>query len=329
MSRVGYYARRVVVTVVLIFAVATFLFFAFRLMPGDYATMLAGSGATQEQMDQLRAQWGLNQPLYVQYYQYMANLLTGNAGISRATGEPVIATVGRSFWNTAVIAIPALLLAFVVGSVYGALMGNKPGSSLEKYGIIPPTVFGTTPDFFLGIILLVLFWGWLGWLPSGGLAGLETYRAVDEHHQIYLTTDFLKHATLPFLTITLKYLYYPALIMRGSVVEVRGQEFAVYQRLLGLKDRTRFKHIMKHASLPVITVLPALTATSVSAQVLIEIVFNWPGLGLLLLESVLQRDTPVIQFLFLVIATWIIVGNFVVDIAYTLIDPRITYEGGE
>ncbi len=93
-----------------------------------------------------------------------------------------------------------------------------------------------------------------------------------------------------------------------------------------LSDWTRFKHIMKHASLPVITVLPALTATSLSAQVLIEIVFNWPGLGKLLLDAVLERDTPVLQFLFLVIAAWIIVGNLVVDIAYTVIDPRISYD---
>ena len=327
MSRLAYFARRIVITVVLIFAVASLLFFAARAMPGDYATMLTASGANAEQVEQLRAQWGLDQPLHVQYYRYMTNLMTGSAGVSRATGEPVLDTVSTAFWNTAVIAIPALVLAFLIGTLYGALMGNNPGSRMEKYGIVPPTVFGTTPDFFLGIVLLVIFWGWLDWLPSGGLATLETYRAADTRWQLYMTRDFLLHATLPFLTITLKYLYYPALIMRGSVVEVRGQEFAVYQRLLGLKDRTRLKHIMKHASLPVITVLPALTATSLSAQVLIEIVFNWPGLGKLLLDSVLQRDTPVLQFLFLVIAAWIIVGNFVVDIVYTIIDPRISYEG--
>lgn len=327
MSRLGYFARRVVITVVLIFAVASLLFFVSRALPGDYATtIMAGSQSTQG-AEALRAKWGLDQPLYVQYFQYITNLMTGDAGLSRATGEPVLDTVSAAFWNTAVIAIPALILAFVVGTVYGALMGNNPGSRLEKYGIVPPTVFGTTPDFFLGILLLVVFWGWLGWLPSGGLASLETYRATDSRWQLFMTKDFLLHASLPFLTITLKYLYYPALIMRGSVVEVRGQEFAVYQRLLGLNDWTRFKHIMKHASLPVITILPALTATSLSAQVLIEIVFNWPGLGKLLLDSVLQRDTPVLQFLFLVIAAWIIIGNFVVDIVYTLIDPRISYEG--
>jgi len=326
MSRLSYYARRVVVTVVLIWGVATFLFFAVHAMPGDYATVLGGHGMSQQALQQLRAQWGLNQPLYVQYWQYITNLATGHAGVSRRTGAPVIATVSKAFWNTAIITIPALILAFIIGTLYGGLMGNNPGSRLEKYGIIPPTVFGTTPDFFLAFILLFLFVTWLGMFPSGNLASLQTYRSVDTHWKIYFTGDFLKHAALPFITITLKYVYFPALLMRGSVVEARGQEFANYERLLGLTRSTRFKHLMKHASLPVITILPAVTATSISAQVLIEYVFNWPGLGRLLLLSVLQRDTPVIQFLFLVIAVWIIIGNFVVDIAYTVIDPRITHD---
>lgn len=326
MSRLSYYAKRLVITAILIFAVASLLFFMARALPGDYATTIMASSQSSQGVEQLRAKWGLDQPLHVQYYRYVSNLLVGDMGTSRSTGEPVLATVTAAFWNTAVIAIPGLITAFVVGTLYGGLMGNNPGSRMEKYGIVPPTIFGTTPDFFLGILLLIVFWGWLGWLPSGGLASLETYRATDSQFELYLTTDFLKHAALPFLTITLKYLYYPALIMRGSVVEVRGQEFAVYQRLLGLSNWTRFKHIMKHASLPVITILPALTATSLSAQVLIEIVFNWPGLGKLLLDAVLERDTPVLQFLFLIIASWIIIGNLLVDIAYTMIDPRITYD---
>lgn len=326
MSRLSYYAKRIVTTIVLIFAVASLLFFMARALPGDYATTIMASSQSSQGVEALRAKWGLNQPLHVQYYRYVTNLLVGDMGTSRSTGESVLTTVTTAFWNTAVIAIPGLVTAFVIGTLYGAVMGNNPGSRLEKYGIVFPTVFGTTPDFFLGILLLIVFWGWLGWLPSGGLATIETYRATESQFQLYMTADFLKHAILPFMTITLKYLYYPALIMRGSVVEVRGQEFAVYQRLLGLSNWSRFKHIMKHASLPVITVLPALTATSLSAQVLIEIVFNWPGLGKLLLDAVLERDTPVLQFLFLVIAAWIIIGNFIVDIAYTVIDPRITYD---
>lgn len=326
MSRIQYYFNRLIVTIVLIFAVMTFLFFAFRLMPGDYALVLAGEGADQETIAEIRAKWGLDEPLYVQYYTYMTNMLTGDAGISRRTGDPVWDTVAPALANTLILALPAIIMAFLIGALYGGVMGNLPGSRFEKYGIFPPTIFGTTPDFFLGIILLVIFSAWLSFFPSGGMAGIETYRAIDNHWELYFTRDFMMHYILPFLTILLKYLYYPTLIMRGSVVEVKGQEFATYQRLVGLRGWMRFKDTLKHASLPVITVVPAVTATSISGQVLIEIVFNWPGIGQLLFDAVLMRDTPVIQLLFLVIAVWIILGNFVVDILYTLIDPRITYE---
>ncbi len=326
MSRLTYFLRRLVIAVLLIFGVTTFLFFFFRLMPGDYATLLISGGADAEAIQEIRAQWGLDEPLYVQYFEYMSNMLTANPGTSRRTGRPVWDEVVVALSNTLILALPAIVLAILIGTLFGAIIGSSPGTKLEKYGIIPPTVAGTTPDFFLGILLLVVFSAWMGWFPTGNIASIETQRATEHFWQIYLTRDFLMHYILPFATIVLKYLYLPALIMRGSVVEVQGQEFISYQRLVGIRPRTRLKHVMKHASLPVITIVPAVTATAIGGQVLVEIVFNWPGIGRLLFNSVLQRDTPVIQFLFLIIATWIILGNLVVDIAYTVVDPRISYE---
>ena len=326
MGKIQYYLGRVVVTILLILGIMTFLFFAFRLMPGDYATLLAGEGADEETIREIRDNWGLDEPIYVQYFSYITNMLTGDAGYSYRTETPVWDTVSVALMNSLILALPALLLAFLIGTLYGALMGTVPGSRFEQFGIFPPTILGTTPDFFLGILLLLLLSSWLNVFPSGGMASIETYRTAESHWELYLTRDFAMHYILPFATIVLKYLYYPTLIMRSSVVEVRGQEFANYQRIVGIKRSIRFRDIMSHASLPVITVLPAVTATSISAQVLIEIVFNWPGIGKLLFDSVLMRDTPVIQFIFLMIAIWIIVGNLLVDIAYTLIDPRITYD---
>lgn len=329
MNRLLFLVRRLVLAFVLIMGVLTFLFFFFRMMPGDYATLLISSGADAEAAEEIRESWGLNDPLYVQYYEYMTNMLSGDPGVSRRTGESVWGMVIVALSNTLILALPAIVLAIILGTIFGAILGSSPGSKLEKYGIIPPTFAGTTPDFFIGILLLVVFSAWLGWFPSQDIASLETHRATDAFWEIYLTRDFLMHYTLPFMTILLKYLYLPTLIMRGSVVEVQGQEFMSYQRLVGIRARKRLKHIMKHASLPVITIVPAVTATAIGGQVLVEIVFNWPGIGRLLFESVLERDTPVIQFLFLIIAAWIILGNLIVDILYTVIDPRITYGGEE
>lgn len=326
MSRLSYYARRLVVSVVIIWAVITFLFVLFRLMPGDYATLLAGQGVSAETVEAVRQRWGLDQPLYVQYYRYMTGVITGDFGVSRRSGDPVVQVVSTALLNTLLLALPAIVVAILIGSIYGGIMGFLPESKFEKVGIIPPTVVGTMPDFFIGMLAIIVFSSWLGVFPTGSMASVETYRSVDAHWEIFVTTDYLLHYTLPFLTIVLKYLYNPALIMRGSMIEVQGQEFAVYQRLYGLKRSKRLKHLMRHASLPVVTLIPVLTATAIGGQVLIEIVFNWPGIGKLLFDAVVQRDLPVIQFLFIIIATWIILGNLVVDVLYTLIDPRITVE---
>ena len=326
MSQLYYYARRTAVSVLLVLAIATFLFVAFRLMPGDYATLLLQQGASPEQVEQIRAEWGLDQPLYVQYFDWMANMLTGNAGTSRQFGTPVVDVVGTAVRNSMILALPGVIVAFIIGSVYGALMGNNPDSLLERYGIIPPNIFGTTPDFFVAILLVFVFASTLGWFPSGSMVSIEVQSTVSGW-AIFTTKSFWYHYTLPFLTVVIKYMYYPAMVMRSSVVEVRNQEFASYQKLLGLGKWRRFRHVMKHASLPVITVLPSVTARAISGLVLIEIVFNWPGVGQLLFNSVIARDTPVIQFIFLLVAVWIVLGNFVVDIFYTLIDPRITIEG--
>jgi len=328
MSSAEYILRRAAISVVLILAVATFLFFVFRLMPGDYVTFLLGEGASPETAERLRQKWGLNEPLHVQYVQYMVNLFTGDAGSSKVTGQPVVQFVLPRLANSLILVLPAILTAFVLGSLYGAVLGTQEDSLLERYGIFPPTLIGTTPDFFIGIVVLFIFSAWLNLFPPSGMVSPGTRELATSHWDLYLTTDFLYHYTLPFLAVTLKYMYYPALVMRGSVVEVSGQEFSVYHKMVGLGALTRFKHIMQHASLPVVTLLPAVTATAISGLVLIEVVFNWPGIGLLVYDSILTRDMAVIQFVFLLIAIWIILGNFIVDIVYTIIDPRITYEEG-
>jgi len=329
MSRLSYILRRIGITILLLFAINTFLFLAFRLMPGSYATVLAGRGASPEQIQHVRELWGLNQPLYVQYYQYLENLFNGSLGVSRVSKEPVWETIRTRLMNSFILTLPALVVAFILGSAYGGLLGRNLGSRFEKYGIIPPTSFGAMPDFLIAMIMVTVFSLHLDIFPTGGIVSVETYRTIDTNFELYFTADFWFHYILPFATIVFRFLYFPAMIMRSGIVDILDEGFIKYQKLAGLKSSTRYKRIMKHASLPVITLVPVVTARALSGLVLVEIVFNWPGVGKLLFDAVLIRDTPVIQFAFLLVAAWIVVGNFFVDILYTVIDPRISMGGSE
>lgn len=326
MSKTRYIVKKTVITLALIWGVVTALFFFFRFMPGDYTDILIGQGADPSSVQMLREQWGLDEPLHVQYVRYMQNLLTGSAGFSFRFGNPVIDVVTPRIINSAVLIAPGIITAYVIGSIYGTIMGVNRGSYIEKYGIIPVTIFGTIPEFFLAILLIAIFAEFFGIFPVGGIASISTLTSLETSNplELFSTTDFWYHYILPFSAVVLRYLYYPSLIMRTSVVEVAGQDFSYYHAMKGLPKVNQLRHTMKHASLPVITVFPVSMTRAIGGMVLIEVVFNWPGIGNLLVQSVFYRDFPIIQFVFFLVAVWVIIGNFFIDIIYGIIDPRIS-----
>lgn len=330
MSKLKFFLKRTVITAGLILLVASALFVFFRLMPGSFIDLIANTGASEEELAALRAKWGLDEPLYIQYINYMINLLQADMGNSFRFGGPVWDVTKGRIWNSFILVAPAITTAYIIGSVYGALLGNNRDSAFEKYGIIPVTVTGTVPSFFLAILMVIVFAGWLNWFPTSGMLSTSTSSQVgSSFFAMVQTVDFWKHYTLPYLTIVLRYLYLPSLVMRTSVVEVSGQDFAYYHRVKGLAKSTQLRHIMKHASLPVITLFPVSMTRAIGGLVLVEIVFNWPGVGSFLVDAVLFRDFPVVQFVFFLVAIWVILGNYVVDIVYGLIDPRVAVTGDD
>jgi peptide/nickel transport system permease protein len=331
MSRLRYFVRRSLVTALLIFLVASALFLFFRLMPGDFTSLLVQQGMDPEQVERVRAKWGLDAPLYVQYFNYITNLLTANAGQSFRYGQPVWDLVAPRILNSFILIAPAITTTYIVGSLLGAVIGRYRGGIFEKSSIIGVSVFHSIPDFFLGILLIAVFSETLGIFPTSGMLSTRTSIMIQDqpYWERFFLMEFWMHYVLPFLTITLYFMQYPALIMRNSVVEVSGQEFLHYHRLKGLPQTALLRKLIRHASLPVITLYPITLAVSISGLVLIEVVFSWPGIGRLLVDSVLARDFPVIQFVFLVAAVWVILGNFFVDMLYGIIDPRVSVDGGE
>ena len=329
MSQLRYFAKRTVVTALLIFIVITTLFFFFRSMPGDYTSMLIAEGMSTEQAERIQENWGLNEPIHEQYISYLINTASGNAGQSFRHGMPVWDLVAPRILNSFILVAPAITATYLIGSLWGALIGRFRGGSFEKSSIVTVSVFHSIPEFFLGILLVAGFSEVLNIFPTGGMMSAQTSVLMNDKpfYEMFLLKEFWIHYALPFATITLYFMQYPALIMRNSVVEVSGQDFLHYHRLKGLPRFSLIKKLIRHASLPVVTLYPITLATSVSGLVLVEVVFSWPGIGRLLVTSVLSQDYPVIQFVFLIAAVWIILGNFLVDLVYGVIDPRVTVEG--
>jgi peptide/nickel transport system permease protein len=313
-----YYAVRLVQMVATLLVIMTGIFFLFRLMPGSYADIIVFSGASQETARQLTEQWGLNDPLWKQYLDFMTNYLTLQPGISFQTRQPVIETVAPRIWNSFVLVAPAVTMAYVVGSLVGTVAGANRGSKLDDWGMLPFVVVGTIPSFFTGILLIIVFSVGLGWFPTSGTGGVGPVNPLD--------STFYWHYALPFTAIFMRYLWYPSLVMRTSVVEVLGQPFIDYHRISGLPTRRIQRNVAKHASLPVITLFPISLIKAIGGLVLIELVFNWPGVGFTLIEAVFNRDFPILQFVFVILAIYIVLANFLVDLLYSRIDPRVSLD---
>lgn len=321
-----YVIARTIQTVFVLFLVLTGLFLLFRLMPGDFTAQMAVSGASPEALDEIRDQWGLNDPLYVQYWAYLVNFIQLDMGESAIYRVDVWELTKMRIFNTFILVAPAITLTYVAGAVIGTFVGRHRGSNVEKLGIVPIIAAGSFPAFFIAIVLIIVFAGWFGLFPTSGMMSPGVSSEYDAWWRPYFTGNFAHHYVLPFAAVVFRYLYIPSMIMRTSVIEVMDQGHTQYHRLTGLPANKLFRHTAKHASLPLITLYPVSMARALGGLVLIETVFNWPGIGFLLVESVLGRDYPVVQFVFFIVAAFVIISNFVVDLVYGTIDPRVRVE---
>lgn len=321
-----YFVVRSVQTVFLLWLVLTALFLLFRLMPGDFTTQMALAGASPEVLANVKARWGLDEPLYVQYWQLLKNYANLNLGQSPIYNTSIWDLVAPKIFNTFILVAPGITFAYILGSLIGTVTGSQRGSLLERYGIVPVIVAGAFPAFFTALILVVVFANWFSLFPPSGMLSATFESESNFYFSRYFTGNFIYHYTLPFVAIVLRYLFIPSLMMRTSVVEVMGADYTEFHRMTGISKARQLSHIAKHASLPLLTVYPASMTRAIGGLVLIETVFNWPGIGFLLVDSVLARDYPVIQFVFFAVATFVILSNFIVDLLYGVIDPRIHVE---
>ena len=322
MSFGKFVVRRLLQSALTLVLLITLLWGLFRLLPGDPTTVFLGGGELPaEAVEALKKSWGLDQPLPVQFFSYLGNLLSGDLGLSFSSRKPVTEVIFPAMANTLSLMVPALVIAVCLGIGIGAHLGWRRGTKLETVGVTFALVVVSIPVFWLGILLLTLFSYGLGWFPLGGMS--STLFLPESRIQELPGYDFLIHLALPLFAAALHFAVDPMMIMRTSMVDVAKEDFVTFARSTGIPDSGIRRLAKRNAILPVLTYVGIMVGFAFGGQVLLEVLFSWPGMGRVMVTAVEQRDYPVAQAAFFFMAVLVIMTNFLIDIAYSIIDPRI------
>lgn len=308
----------------MLWAVATILFLMFRLMPSNPLAAYIDPTFTAEQQAILMAKFGLDRPLWEQYFIYLWNLLQGELGDSFFYRQPVGERVLELLPNTLVLTFTSLIIAYAFGIIAGAWLAWKRDSVAERAAI--PLVLTTRalPEFWLGMLLLALFSFTLGWFPAGGTRSPGS--EYGSYLALYTSRDFLSHLFLPALTLAIYSQGLPLLLMRSNMLEVMNEDFVTMARIKGLSNWTVVvRHAARNALLPVMTSFAIAVGYQIQGNVVVETVFSWPGLGRELVNAVSASDYPLAQGAFLMIAVVVVLMNLLADLLYSLLDPRISH----
>jgi len=314
----GYIARRLLLLGPVLLGVSIVVFMVLHLSPGDPAEIMLGSQATQEDLARLRRELGLTEPLHVQYLRWMSHVLRGDLGRSLWMKRPVLDEVLHRFQATLVLTGSGLLLSTLGGIALGVASAVRPHSLLDRMSAVTSLFGASMPVFWLGIVLMVVFSLWLGWLPASGM--WAPYGGGD-------LRDLAAHLVLPAVTLAAASMTIIARLTRSTMLDVLGQDYIRTARAKGLiEGRVVFRHGLKNALIPIVTVVGVQAGYLLGGAVLTETVFAWPGVGLLMVQGILARDFPIVQGCVLVIALTFVLINLAVDLLYVYLDPRIHYE---
>ena len=322
MSFATFFFKRLLQSVLTLLLLITLLWGLFRLLPGDPTTVFLGGGELPaEAVEALKKSWGLDQPLPVQFVTYIGHLLSGDLGLSFSSRRPVTEVIFPAIGNTLYLMVPALLIAIFAGIGFGARLGWRRGTTTETIGVTAGLVLASVPMFWLGIIVLTIFAYGLQWFPLGGMS--STLFLPETWIQELPGYDFLMHLALPLLTASLYFVADPMMIMRTSMIDVAKEDFVTFARSTGIRDAGIRQLTKRNAILPVLTYISIMVGFAFGGQVLLEVLFSWPGMGRIMVTAVEHRDYPVAQAAFFFMAVLVIMTNFLIDVAYSIIDPRI------
>lgn len=318
----AYLSGRFLQSILVLWVIVTLLFLLFRLAPGNPLVAYIDPTFTGEQQEALMRRFGLDQPLPVQYAVYLGNLLQGDLGDSFFQRAPVTQIVMDVLPNTLYLTFTSLFLAYLIGVVGGIVLAWRRGTRLEEAGVVFTLMSRSAPEFWVGMILLALFAFQLQWFPS---SGASSPGVIFESELDKLTSlDFWRHMILPATTLAIYLHGLPLLLMRSNMLEIMQDDFVTMGRLIGYSEwRLMVKSVARNALLPVVTAMALGIGYSIGGNVVIENVFGWPGLGRTLVRAVSANDYPLAQGAFFFIAVIMVFMNFVADLLYGLLDPRV------
>lgn len=334
-----YILKRLLMLIPVLIGVSIIVFVIMRVFSPDPAPIVLGQHATEAMMDAWRTTNGLNDPLYLQYFNFIKGVFTGNLGTSYYTKVPVLREIFSRFPATIELAISSILFASLFGIIIGAISAVRKNSIFDSAGMVTALIGVSMPIFWLGIILIIIFSGLLHVLPSGGRSDtlLQPMRITGFFLIDSLLTgniqsffDTLYHLILPSCALGMYSMAIIARMTRSSMLETLGQDYIRTARAKGLTEGKAIrKHALRNALIPIVTVIGLQLGSLLGGAVLTETVFSWPGIGAYTVNCILKSDFPVVQGVVLLVAITFVIINLVVDVVYAFLDPRIKYSKRE
>ena len=316
-----YIIRRLFQSVPIVLAIIVLNFFLLNMAEGDAVDVLAGEAgsATPEYMAELRAKFGLDQPLPVQLLVYLKNIISLDLGYSFRHDMPVSVLIVDRFWPTLLLMVSTIILAVLFGILLGLLAAINLNTWKDAVISVFALITYATPLFWVGLMMIVVFSINLRWFPTSGMENIAAfYEGFDRF------VDITHHLVLPTITLSLFYLALYTRLMRASMLEQYGQDYVVTARAKGLPERRiTFGHVLRNALLPVVTMAGVQVGALIGGSVIVESVFAWPGLGMLAFESLFARDLNLLLGIFLISSVLVVLVNLIVDVIYCFLDPRI------
>lgn len=348
----GYISKRIVYSLILLVLVMSLNYIIFMVMPGDPATLFinpikkGNSTEVAEQVARLKEMWGINDPPVIRYLKYIRNMLTWNFGITFSERTPVADEMMWRLPYTLILMGGSTVLALIVGVALGAVAAHKRGGKFDATAVLTSLVFYSLPTFWMGLLFILVFYSNLHWFPhahayppewtnkwpvpftmaSSAAGPLGVVMTINPNGLWEYVTGYLRHAFLPVLTLTLFQYGGYLLLVRATMVEALTEDYIVTARAKGVSEtNVVFRHALKNASLPLITSAALSFGFLLSGAIITEGVYSWPGLGRWIFDAIGAKDYNILQAVFYIIALCVILANFLADLLYGVIDPRIKY----